>query len=141
MKQEKQEKEAGKDLEMGVRETKGRSRGDPGILRSLVFRDVGGSKGTRKEGRCWRGGQGVGVRTRGRTGKERGEGGTRTIECGGVLGSPVRSDEGRSEVRTRGRTGKERGKGGTRTIECGGVLGSPVRSDEGRSEERDEKKT
>ena len=42
MKQEKQEK----DSEMGVRETKGRSRGDPGkihrSLRSSVFRDVGG---------------------------------------------------------------------------------------------------
>ena len=36
---------------------------------------------------------------RGRTGKERGEGGTRTIECEGVLGSLVRSDEGRSEER------------------------------------------
>ena len=83
---------------MGVRGKKGRSRGDPGkIHRSKGF----GVQGCRrkygkgdKEGRCWRRGQGVGVRTRERTGKERGEGGTRTIECGGVLGSLVGSDEG-----------------------------------------------
>ena len=98
VKQEKQEKEAGKDLEVGVHETKGRSRGDPGkIQRSKEF----GVQGCRrkygkgdKEERCWHRGQGVGVRTRERTGKERGKGGTRTIECGGVLGSLVGSDEG-----------------------------------------------
>ena len=39
------------------------------------------------------------VRTRRSTGKERDKGRTRTIECGGVLGSLVRSDEGRSEER------------------------------------------
>ena len=38
MKQEKQEEEAGKDPEMGVCETKGRSGGDPGkIHRSKEF--------------------------------------------------------------------------------------------------------
>ena len=38
VKQEKQEKEVGKDPEMGVHETKGRSRGDPGkIHRSKKF--------------------------------------------------------------------------------------------------------
>ena len=38
MKQEKQEEEAGEDPEMGVRETKGRSGGDPGkIHRSKEF--------------------------------------------------------------------------------------------------------
>ena len=50
-----------------------------------------------KEGKCWHREQGVGIRMRRRTGKEWGEGGTRTIECGGVPGSLVRSDEGRSE--------------------------------------------
>ena len=62
-----------------------------------MFRGVGGSKRKGKgdeEGRSRHREQGVGNRTRGRTGKERGEGGTRTIECGGVLGSLVRSDEG-----------------------------------------------
>ena len=39
------------------------------------------------------------VRERGRGGKEWGESGTRMIECRGVLGSLVRSDEGRSEER------------------------------------------
>ena len=55
-------------------------------------------KGTRREG--------VGVESKvqgsgrgGGTGKKRGEGETRTIECGGVLGSLVRSDERRFEER------------------------------------------
>ena len=54
---EAREGETGKDLEMGVRETKGRSRGDPGkIHRSKEFGVQGcwsgGSKGkgTRREG-------------------------------------------------------------------------------------------
>ena len=79
MKQEKQEKQGKTRRWVSVRR-----RGDPGEiqgrsidLRSSVFRGVGGSmgKGTRREG----------------------VGGTRTIECGGVLGSLVRRDEGRSE--------------------------------------------
>ena len=86
-----------KDPEMGVRETKGRSRGDPGkIHRSWgsVFRSVGGSigKGARREG------VGAGdkvVRARGGLGGGGGEDETRTIESGGVLGSQVRSVEGR----------------------------------------------
>ena len=64
-----------------------------------MFRSVGGStgKGTRRDG--------VGaeskvtrMRARGGLGGE-GEDESRTVECGGVLGSLVRSDEGRSEER------------------------------------------
>ena len=92
-----------KDPEMGVRETKGRSREDPGkIHRSKGFGVQGCRREYRKrdkEGRCWRREQGVGIWARGGLGGGRGEDGTRTIECGGVLGSLVRSDEGRSEER------------------------------------------
>ena len=66
---------------MGVRGTKGRSRGDLGkIHRSKEF----GVQGCRRkygkgdEGRCRE--HSVGIRARGRTGKERGEDGTRMIE-------------------------------------------------------------
>ena len=78
---------------MGVHETKGRSREDPGKIHR--------SKGFGVQG-CWRkyGKEGVGVknkvmriRARRTRGKAGGEGETRTMECGGVLGNLVRSDE------------------------------------------------
>ena len=73
VKQEKQEKEAGKDPEVGVHETKGRSGGDPGkIHRSKEFGVQGCQRKCGKgdeEGRCWHREQGVGIRTRGRTGR------------------------------------------------------------------------
>ena len=79
---------------MGVRETKGKSRGDLGkIHRSKGFGVQGCRRKYRKgdeEGRCWCGERGTRVRARG-------EDETRTVMCGGVRGSPVESDEGRSE--------------------------------------------
>ena len=63
-----------------------------------MFRGVGGStgKGTRKEGV---GAENKVMRVRARGGLEEGggEGETRMMECGGVLGNLVRSDEERSE--------------------------------------------
>ena len=59
-----------------------------------MFRSVRGSigKGTRREGA---GVESKNMRTRARGGLgDEGEGETRTTECGGVLGSFVRSDEG-----------------------------------------------
>ena len=86
-----------KDPEMGVHETEGRSRGDPGkIHRSKEFGVQGCRKKYRKgdeEGRCRRREQGVRIWARGGLGG-RGEDETRTIGCGGVLGSQGRSDEG-----------------------------------------------
>ena len=86
---------------MGVREMKGRSWGDPRkIHRFMEFGVQGCRRQYRKEdkeGRCWHGEQGMRIRARGGLGEGRGEGEARTIEHGGVLGSLVRSDEGRSE--------------------------------------------
>ena len=99
----KQEKQ-GKDPETGVRETKGRSREDPGkIHRSKGF-GVQGCRRKFEEDRWWRGEQGVGVWARGGGG---GEDGTRTVGCGGVLGSQGRSDEG---ARGATRVTEERGE-------------------------------
>ena len=58
-----------------------------------MFRGVGGSrgKGTRREG--------VGIKSKADWQEAGNKGETRMIECGGVLGSLVRSDEGRSEER------------------------------------------
>ena len=79
---------------MGVRETKGRSRGDPGkIHRSKEF-GVQGCRRKYEEGRCWHREQGMRTRARGGQGEGRGEDETRTMTHGGVLGSPVGSDEG-----------------------------------------------
>ena len=75
---------------------KGRSRGDPGkIHRSKGFGVQGCQyrKGNR-EGRHWCREQGMRIRAIGGLGGGGGEGETRTIECGGVLGSLVRSDKG-----------------------------------------------
>ena len=106
-KQEKGSK--GRDPETGVRETKGRSRGDPGkIYRSKGFGVQGCRRKYRKgdkEGRCWCREQGYEGEDERRTG--RGSGGkdeTRTVICGGVLGSSVGSDEGRSEERGKKKT-------------------------------------
>ena len=80
---------------------KERSRGDPGkIHRSKGFGVQGCQRKYRKgdkEARCWCRGQGKRIRARGGLGGGGGEGETRTIECGRVLGSLVRRDEGRSE--------------------------------------------
>ena len=71
-----------------------RRRGDPGeIHRSKEF-GVQGCRRKYKEGRCWRRGQGTRIRARGGQGEGRGEDETRTVMRGGVLGSPVESDEG-----------------------------------------------
>ena len=79
-----------------------RRRGDPGEiqgrsidLRGSVFRGVGGSigKGIRREG-VGAGDKVMRVRTRGGLGGGGGEDETRTMVRGGVLGSPVGSDEG-----------------------------------------------
>ena len=82
-------RETRKDLETGVRETKGRSREDPGkIHRSKGFSVQGCRREYRKrdkEGRCW---------CREPRYADKGEDETRTIECEGVLGSPVEGDEG-----------------------------------------------
>ena len=94
VKQGKQEK----NPEMGVRETKGRSRGDPGkIHRSKGFGVQGCRRKYRRgdeEGRCRRSEQGVRIWARGGLGRGGGEDETRTIGCGGVLGSQGRSYEG-----------------------------------------------
>ena len=60
-----------------------------------MFRSVGSEyrKGN-KEGGCWRREQGARIRVREGPGGGRDGGETRTIECGGVLGSLVGSDEG-----------------------------------------------
>ena len=60
-----------------------------------MFRGVGGSigKGTRREGAGVES-LGTQIRARGRLGGGGGEDETRMIECGGVLGSLVGSDEG-----------------------------------------------
>ena len=60
-----------------------------------MFRSVGSEyrKGNR-EGRRWCREQGMRIWARGGLGGGGGEGETRMIECGGVLGSLVRSDEG-----------------------------------------------
>ena len=83
---------------MGVHGTKGRSRGDLGkIHRSKGFGVQGCRRKYRegnKEGRCWRGEQGTRIRARGGLGEGRGEDETRTVMCGGVLGSSVGSNEG-----------------------------------------------
>ena len=79
---------------MGVHETKGRPRGDPGkIHRSKEF-GVQGCRRKYKEGRCWRREQGTRIRASGGQGVGRGEDETRTVMRGGVLGSPVGSEEG-----------------------------------------------
>ena len=94
-------REARKDLETGVRGLKGRSRGDPGkIHRSRGFSVQDCRRKYRKgdkEGGCGHREQGTKIRARGGLRGGGGEGETRTIECGGVLGSLVRSDGGRSE--------------------------------------------
>ena len=83
---------------MGVRETKGRFRGDPGkIHRSKGFGVQGCRRKYRRgdeEGRCRRSEQGVRIWVRGGLGRGRGEDETRTIGCEGVLGSQGRSYEG-----------------------------------------------
>ena len=64
-----------------------------------MFRSVGESvgKGIRREGA---GAESKNTRTRVRGGLgSEGEDESRSVECGGVLGSLVRSDEGRSEER------------------------------------------
>ena len=83
---------------MRRREDPGEIQGRSVDLRSSVFRGVGGSmgEGTRKggvgaENKVMR------IRVRGGLGEDRGEGETRTMECGGVHGNLVRSDEERSE--------------------------------------------
>ena len=89
-----------------------RSRGDPGeIHRSKGFGVQGCRRkyGKGNEGRCGCREHGVGIRARRRTGKERGEDGTRTIEYGGVLGSLMRSDEGRSEEQGKRKRNSTRG--------------------------------
>ena len=79
---------------MGVRETKGRSRRDPGeIHRSKEF-GVQGCRRKYEEGRCRRREQGMRIRARGGQGEDRGEDETRMVTRGGVFGSPVGSDEG-----------------------------------------------
>ena len=82
---------------------KGRSRGDPGkIHRSKGFSVQGCWRKYRKgdkEGRCWCREQGYEDKGERRTGRRQGERETRTMERGGVLGSLVRSDEGRSKER------------------------------------------
>ena len=79
---------------MGVCETKGRSRGDPGkIHRSKGF-GVQGCRRKYEEGWCWCREQGIRVRARGGQGEGRGEDETRTEMRGGVLGSLVGSKEG-----------------------------------------------
>ena len=90
----RQEKQ-GKDPETGVCEMKtGRSRGDPGkIHRSKGFGVQGCRRKSEEEG-WWRREQGVGIWARGGLGGDEGEDETRTIGCGGVLGSQGRSDEG-----------------------------------------------
>ena len=72
---------------MGVHETKGRFRGDPGkIHRSKGF-GVQGCRRKYEEGRCCRGEQGTRIRARGEQGEGRGEDETRTMMRGGVLWS------------------------------------------------------
>ena len=82
---------------MGVRGTKGRSRGDLGkIHRSKGFGVQECRRRFRegdKEGRCWCRGQGYEDKGKEDLG-DGGKGETRLMECGGVLGSLVRSDEG-----------------------------------------------
>ena len=88
-----------------------RRRGDPGEiqgrsidLRSSVFRGVGGSLrriGGGVESKVW------GVWVKGGLGGGRGKDETRTIGCGGVLGSQGRSDEG---ARGATRVAEERGE-------------------------------
>ena len=100
---ETRESREGKQGKIQRRVSVGR-RGDPGEIqgRSIdlggsVFRSVGGSigKGTRREGA---GTESKNTRTRARRGLGgEGEDESRMVECGGVLGSLVRSDEGRSE--------------------------------------------
>ena len=90
-----------KDPEMGVRETKGRSRGDPGkILRSEGF-GVQGCRRKFEEDRWWRGEQGVGVWARG-GGMDEDE--TRAIggveESLGVKGGVTKVTEERGEKKT-----------------------------------------
>ena len=84
-------REAGRDLETGLCETKGRSGGDLGkIHRSKGFGVQGCRRKYRRgdeEGRCRRSEQGVRIWARGGLGKGGGEDETRTIGCGGVLGS------------------------------------------------------
>ena len=83
---------------MGVRRMKGRSRRDPGkIHRSKEFGVQGCRRKYRKGNevgrcRCWE--QGARTRARGGLGEGKGEDKTRTVECGGVLGSLVGSNEG-----------------------------------------------
>ena len=83
---------------MGVCGKKGRSREDPGkIHRSKEFGVQGCRRKYRKgdkEGRCWCREQGTMIRARGGLGEGGGKGETRMVECGGVLGSLVGSDEG-----------------------------------------------
>ena len=102
----KQEKQ-GKDPEMGVRETKGRSRGDPGKIHGSKGFGVQGCRRKFEEDRWWRGEQGVGVWARGGLGGGRGEDETRMIGCGGVLGSQGKSDKGARGVT---RVTEERGE-------------------------------
>ena len=94
-------RKARKDPEMGVRGTKGRSWGDPGkIHRSRGFSVQDCRRKYRKgdkEGGCWHREQDTRIRARRGLGGGGDEGETRTIECEGVLGSLVRSDEGRSK--------------------------------------------
>ena len=83
---------------MGVRGKMGRPRGDPGkIHRSRGFSVQECQRKYREgdeEGRCWCGEYEVTrMRVRGGLGGE-GEDETRTVMHGGVLGSPVGSDEG-----------------------------------------------
>ena len=95
---EAREGEQGRTLRwvsIGRRGVPGEIQGRSIDLRGSMFRGVGGSMGKGDEGRCWRREHGVGIRVRGGPGGGGGEGETRTIESGGVLGSQVRSIEGR----------------------------------------------
>ena len=83
---------------MGVRGRKGRSRGDPEkIHRSREFsvqecwRKYGKED---QEGGCWYREQGMRIRVRGGLGDGGGKGETRTVECGGVLGSLSKERQG-----------------------------------------------
>ena len=103
VKREKQEEEAGKDPEMGVHETKGRSGGDPGkIHRSKGFGVQGCRRKYRKgdkEGGCWCKGRGYEDKGKRRTWEvgARERQGRWSVEES--LGSLVRGDKGRSEER------------------------------------------
>ena len=92
VKQEEGNKERPRD---GYPWDEGEIQGRSIDLGGSVFRSVGREYGKgNKEGGCWRREQGTRIRARGGLGGGGGGGETRTIECGGVLGSLVGSNEG-----------------------------------------------